>query len=215
MRAALFDLDGTLVDSRLDLAASGNAVRRHFGYETLPVAEVTAMVGDGLRQLLRRLLPDTTDLDSAAAVFAAHYDQQCVRQTTAYAGINRAVGQLFDAGWRCAVVSNKPDRWCRQIIEACGLGPYFSVIRGGDGPRKPAPDPLLLVCDELGVLPARSVMIGDLFNDMAAAHAAGMAAMCVEWGFAAADQRAGWPADRLVSHPSDLPRLLNELVPHP
>ena len=136
---AIWDLDGTLVDSSLDLCASGNHVRQTMGLQPLSVPTVKAMIGDGLTALLQRMLPDGTDIDWAKSIFAEHYDQQCTKNTPLYQGVDVVLAALHQRGWKSALVSNKPGRWCGPILEANGILRYFSAIRGGDGVRKPAP----------------------------------------------------------------------------
>ncbi|TVR43735.1 MAG: HAD family hydrolase [Planctomycetota bacterium] len=215
MTAFLFDLDGTLVNSSADLAASGNAVRQAFGSPPLPLEQVQSMIGDGLAALLERLLADAPlapgqnlDMQRAFEVFALDYDQQCTRSTSLYAGLRPCLDTLRAAGHGMAVVSNKPDRWCQAIIAHLDLAAHFPVIIGGDGPRKPAPGQLIRAAQLLGVAVSDCVMVGDMANDVLAGRAAGCPVISVGWGFSALPE--GVIADAHCQRPEDFPAVLRE-----
>ena len=209
-RLAIWDLDGTLVDSSLDLCASGNHVRQTMSLEPLSVPAVKAMIGDGLTALLQRMLPEGTDIDWAKSIFADHYDEQCVKNTPLYEGMASVLAQLHAQGWMSALVSNKPDRWCGPILKANNIDHYFSTIRGGDGIRKPQPDPLLDVCRECEVDISCAVMIGDLSNDILAANNAGCSSIHVRWGFGPLPD--GLTASRDCEHYTHLVDILNDVI---
>jgi phosphoglycolate phosphatase len=179
----------------------------------LSVPAVKAMIGDGLTALLQRMLPEGTDIDWARSIFAEHYNEQCTKNTPLYPGIAEALQQLADRGWQSALVSNKPSRWCGPILEANAVRHLFSAMRGGDGVRKPAPDPLFDVCAECAVDIQQAVMVGDLSNDILAAQAAGIPSLHVAWGFAPLPE--GITATATCSKPSQLVEALGELVPRP
>ncbi len=207
MPVVLWDLDGTLVDSRVDLAEAGNAAREACGLPALPVAEVAQHVGDGLRRLLGRLLPDANEaqLDEARHAFHARYAQCRSRTTRPYAGIVVVLHQLREAGWTQAVVTNKPLEHSLGILRDLDLLPYFGAVEGGDGPCKPAPDQLWRALATLGGEPAQAWMLGDHRTDLAAGRAAGTRCCHCAWGFG---QRDGQPCDAVAHHPAHLPQLL-------
>ena len=128
------------------ICVSENHVRKTMGLAELSEPEVRAMIGDGLTMLLKRLLPDGTDIDWAKGVFAQHYDDQCVKNSWLYPGLKPVLFALKEAQWDFALVSNKPQRWCEPILKQMESNPLFTAIRGGDGIRKPAADPLIDVC---------------------------------------------------------------------
>lgn len=189
MRAVLFDLDGTLLDSSTDLAMSANAVREAMDLPPLAITEVAAMVGDGLGILLQRLLPAGSDFSQARSIFAQHYDQQCIQYTDFFPGFAALLKQCHEQHYRLGVVSNKPQRWCHAIVDHLSRkhqlpDDLWQVVIGGDGVRKPAPDPLFQAFERLQVSPAQATMVGDHANDILAGQAAGCRSIYVTWGYA-------------------------------
>lgn len=183
--ALLWDLDGTLIDSRPDLAAAGNHARATIGLDPLPLDTVTGFIGDGVTKLLERLCPG---LDEAAfagvmAAFREHYTEHLTDHTTAYPGVPDMLAELHESGWRMAVVSNKPDGWCIEIVRRLGLSTWLPVVIGGDGVRKPSPEPLQRALNQRGAVSAGGWMIGDHVTDLASGAAAGMRTLWCRWGF--------------------------------
>ncbi len=205
-RALIFDLDGTLVDSRADLAEAGNRARAALGLPALAMAEVAAMVGDGAATLIERLTPGgTTDGRAAAmAAFLAHYAEHCSDRTRPYDGVPEMLDALRHAGWLLAVATNKPLAFTLAILDACGLD-HFTEVRGGDAERKPAPAQLLSILSELGAEGASSWMVGDHRTDILAGRAAGCSVMWCSWGIG---RREGLLIDAQADRPGDVVRLL-------
>lgn len=205
-RLAIFDLDGTLVDSRRDLADAGNAARATLGLPALPLATITAMIGDGAGKLIERLTPagDTETRLRAMAAFRADYATRLTVHTTAYPGIPEALAALRQRGWRLAVATNKPAVFARPILERLGL--HVDGLRGGEGPTKPDPAMLLDLRRELGVTAAETWMIGDHHTDLLAAMAAGLRSVHCTWGFG---QRGDVQATASAGHPSELEGILD------
>ena len=182
-----FDLDGTLVDSAQDLADSGNALLRSYGAPVLTSAEVVAMVGDGARELVRRLLVARNvgvPLNHALARFVALYDARLVATTRPYEGV---VEMLQDASTRArlAVLTNKPAKPTGRLLDAFDLRKYFADIVAGDGdqPRKPDPAGLTSLLERAGVDPSRALMVGDSPADVQTALNAGVPMCLVRYGF--------------------------------
>lgn len=184
--ALVFDLDGTLVDSRRDLATAVNALRREHGLAELPVATVEAMVGEGARVLVERALGPASpvDLESALASFLVHYDRVCTATTRPYPGVATMLRRLAPV-FPLALLTNKPARMARRILDALGLLPLFRVVVGGDtlAVRKPDPATLHAVARRLGVDVGDLLLIGDSAIDAATAAAAGARLALVGWGF--------------------------------
>jgi phosphoglycolate phosphatase len=197
-RALLFDLDGTLVDSRRDIAEAANASRIHYGLSPLRVESIYPMIGDGARALVARAFdfskddhghgappPDTpetrlrtlrasrsasVDLDGALATFSKAYAEKPCVHTTLMPGAREALA----TGLPNALVTNKPRALTMLVLESLGIASSFAAVWGGDeGPLKPDPSGILAVCAKLGVAPRDAWVIGDGPQDIGAGKAAG------------------------------------------
>ena len=205
-RAIIFDLDGTLIDSREDLARAGNHARSALGLQPLSLAEVASFVGDGAAKLVERLTPGCTkdERERALAAFFDHYGRQCTEQTRPYQGVGEMLDLLRGGGWLLAVATNKPLAFTLTILDACGLN-QFTEVRGGDAMRKPDPGQLLSILAELAAEPGASWMVGDHRNDVIAGRAAGCSVMWCSWGLGSRD---GLAVDAEAHSPGDIARLL-------
>jgi phosphoglycolate phosphatase len=204
---AIFDLDGTLVDSRRDIADAGNAARRSLGLAPLPLEEVIACVGDGVQALVERLTPvaGAEARRRAFAAFTAAYDQCCCRHTGAYPGIAEALAELQAAGWALGVATNKTTAFSERILAHCGIRERFLAVRGGDRTRKPDPTALNEIIAASGCAAAGGWMIGDHHTDILAGHAAGLSVAWAGWGFG---QDHGLSCERTLAAPAELPAAL-------
>jgi 2-phosphoglycolate phosphatase len=180
LKLLVFDLDGTLADTRLDLAASVNAALGAAGHRPLPLETIIGFVGDGARNLLTRSLaaaglarPRPEDLEAALSAFLAHYQTNCLIATAAYPGLEAALERL--SAYRLAVLTNKPAAPARAILEGLGLARRFAHVFGGDNPygQKPEPAALRKLMESEGARPDETVMIGDGVQDLRAARRAG------------------------------------------
>jgi phosphoglycolate phosphatase len=212
LRALVFDLDGTLIDSRQDLAAAVNRMRADLGLEELALPTIVAMVGRGARNLVRSALggdPPEELTTRAVALFLGHYEPACTVSTVAYPGIGELLGDQA-ARRRLALLTNKPERPTRRILEHFGWSGRFEVVIGGDtlAARKPEPDGLLTIARRLGMASGEMLMVGDSAIDAATAAAAGAPFALAEWGFAAREEQAALRADLRASDPFALGRLL-------
>jgi phosphoglycolate phosphatase len=201
MAVAIFDLDGTLIDSRADIADAGNHARRALGLPELDAKEIGAYVGDGALRLIERLTPAATpdERQRAYAAFMSYYRDHCCDQTRPYDGIVDLLERLRAAGWSLAVATNKPLAFSESILHACGLSGFFAAVRGGDGPRKPDPGQLVSIFSQLSAAPERSWMIGDHHTDIKAGQAAGCRTLFCTWGFGI---RGGLESDAEVDRPA-------------
>lgn len=185
VQALLFDLDGTLIDSTADLASSGNWLRVKHGLPAHSVEKVASFVGDGIEALCRRLLERPEGpIEAAVDEFKHHYHEHCLDETKLYPGVAATLEALQARGYMMAVVTNKPERISKHILDGLGVGKRFgSVIGGNSAPhKKPHPAPLLKACAELGCEPRRAVMVGDSRVDVEAGHNAGMPSVAVLGG---------------------------------
>jgi phosphoglycolate phosphatase len=183
----VFDLDGTLIDSRFDLAESTNEMLESYGARALPVDAVAAMVGEGARVLVQRALGaaglDPADPD-ALGRFRVIYDRRLLDRTRPYDGIT-AVVEWASARASLAVLTNKPEPPTHRLLDAFGLARYFPRVIGGDAafPRKPDPAALQFLMKDAGTAPATTLMVGDSMIDIETAHRAGTPVCVAMYGF--------------------------------
>lgn len=216
----LFDLDGTLVDSRADLAAAANAVRRWRGLSELAQGVVIGYVGDGVQALLRRVLrhsdhpgrsiapPADTDLDAALAEFRRFYSDHLLDRTALYPGV---VAMLADVSDRpLVVVTNKPREFTLPILAGLGIGAHFSAVIAGDDVqrRKPHADHLRAALDSVGLSAPQSVMVGDSPNDILPARDLGLTSVAVTWGLTPVEKLLAARPDHLIDAASELAGIL-------
>jgi len=209
LHAALIDLDGTLADTIADLAHAANAMRVELGMTALPLALVTTFVGKGTDTLIARMLaasltvidpPDAELLARARAAFHRHYHAVNGRHSALYPGVLDGLQSLRDQGLALAVVTNKATEFTLPLLKHLELADYFDVVVCGDtcARRKPDPDPVRHACQQLGVIPAHSVLIGDSVNDVQAARAAGCRALAVPYGYNEGQPVEALNADAIV-----------------
>ena len=215
IRLLIFDLDGTLIDSRLDLIHSVNAMLRHFGRQELDGDVIASYVGDGAPALVRRALGTEDDeafFRSALEYFLGYYRLHKLDHTTVYDGIPEALAtlaQISNGVQRLmAVLSNKPVNPSRDIIAAMGMGPYFVRIYGGNSFTTKKPDPLgaETILRETGVNAAEALMIGDSSIDVLTGRNAGLWTCGVTYGFAPHTLAEVAP-DVVVERPRELAEL--------
>jgi phosphoglycolate phosphatase len=206
-RLAVFDLDGTLVDSLDDLHASVNHALRVVGLPLRTRDEVRGFVGEGARVLLAKAVsPRDELLEQALAAWRAHYEAHCLDRTRAYPGIESL---LAGAGRILAVHTNKPGAMSRKILAGLGLLPRFAAVVGGDD-AQPKPDPtgLLEIMVQVGASPGETVVIGDSRHDVATARAAGVAIVAVTWGLSSHADLAQAGATIFAETAADLAPIL-------
>jgi len=207
--AFLFDLDGTLIDSRLDLAAAVNAALAALGRPPKPPGLITTYIGDGVAKLMARSFEseDPAVLAPATAAFRAHYNAHCLDQTRLYPEV-RATLDHYRAK-QLAVVSNKPEDFSRQIVAGIGLGDRIRVVIGGGSlpagaALKPDPAPVRLALERLAVSPERTVLVGDGATDIEAGRRAGVRTCAVTYGFTSAEMLAAARPDHLIHRFAEL-----------
>ena len=186
MDGIIFDLDGTLIDSRADLALAVNLTRAELGLPPLAQAQVVGFVGGGVRQLLARAIPERPDLlELALSINQRHYRAHLLDQTRLYPGVASALERLRRRGARLMVVTNKPREFTDVILDGLGIAaPMAAVVGGGDGAAlKPDPRPLLMALEQAGCAAEGSWMAGDHFADLEAGRRAGLWRCYCRYGF--------------------------------
>jgi phosphoglycolate phosphatase len=188
MNLLIFDLDGTLIDSKLDLVHSVNAARQLMNLPAISEELVSSYVGNGAPVLMRRALgPEASDEDvqRALAFFLDYYREHMLDNTRLYPGVQEALDRLLDGGAKMAVLTNKPVRFSRAIVEGLGLGAHFFQIYGGNSFEQKKPDPVGIekLMEECGAERERTIMVGDSAVDIRTARNAKVKACGVTYGF--------------------------------
>jgi phosphoglycolate phosphatase len=207
---AVFDLDGTLVDSIGDLADAMNAVLQDLGHPAHPRDDYRFLVGDGIEILVRRALPpeviEATNIASVVQQMRREYSTRWTATTRPFPEIPELLVELHARKIRTTVLSNKPDSPTREIVGELFPNNPFAIVRGAlDGiPLKPDPTAALEITTSLGVSPQQSVFVGDTAVDMATGVNAGMRSVGVSWGFRDADELVDAGADYILRRPLEL-----------
>jgi phosphoglycolate phosphatase len=216
IKLLIFDLDGTLIDSRLDLVHSVNASLRHLGRPELPDDLIASYVGDGAPMLIRRTLgADSADealVRKGLEYFLAYYKEHKLDHTTVYDGMKEALLAIRNSHIgvprKMAVLSNKPVNPSRAIVEALGLGEFFVSVYGGNSfaSKKPDPEGAQTILRDVGAQPKETLMVGDSAVDVTTGQNAGLWTCAVTYGFAPHTLDAANP-DVVVDSPRDLAEL--------
>jgi phosphoglycolate phosphatase len=213
IKLLIFDLDGTLVDSRLDLTNSVNAMLRNFGRHELPCDVIASYVGDGAPMLVRRALGDPDDdafVQEALNYFLAYYREHKLDHTYVYPGVLPMLDEVRDDGARrMAVLSNKPVGPSRAIVDALEMRRFFFEVFGGNSfhTKKPDPQGVFELLRLAEAEPHQAVIIGDSDIDVLTATNAGIYSLGVTYGFAPHSFEAA-PPDVLVDSPAEISAIL-------
>jgi phosphoglycolate phosphatase len=215
VRALIFDLDGTLIDSQRDLVDATNAMLRELARGELPPATISGYIGHGAAKLCASALgPGATAAQQAEAlqIFLGHYAAHKLDYTRAYPGVPEALEEFSQAHMPMAVLTNKPTQMSVQILEGLRLGQYFSVVYGGDSfaAKKPDPAGVHKILEQFSVAPRDTLFIGDSEVDVQTARNADTIAVTVNHGFGQHD-RAAHPADLYVDRLTELVPLLRKM----
>jgi phosphoglycolate phosphatase len=214
IRAAIVDLDGTLVDTLGDFDASLNAMLDELALPAVGRDAIGAMVGRGSEHLIRAVLAHVGApgqlYESAWDSYQKHYLAINGQHSALYPGALDGVKALRERGLRLACLTNKPGNFARPLLERKGLAGCFDAVFGGDAfeRKKPDPQPLLKTCEALGSSPARTLMIGDSSNDARAARAAGCPVVLVTYGYNHGEPVRAVDADAFVDSIAQVPALL-------
>ncbi len=185
-RCIMFDLDGTLIDSREDIADAVNATRIAFGLEKLPFETVLSYTGNGVRDLMEKTFRNAdVNIDEAIRTMNSYYAEHATVKTKPYPGVIEGLKTLSEKGWFIGVISNKPTELCEIILRDLGIGQYCNAILGGNSgfPLKPAPDSVLHLLEKSGASKENSWFCGDNNTDMNVARNAGIKSVFAAYGF--------------------------------
>lgn len=182
----VFDLDGTLIDSRMDLAGAVNHMRSSMGLEPLKNEMVVSFVGNGVVNLVSRSIADADiDFDTALRRMQSFYADHLTDTTTLYPGVREGLAELHALGIKLALVTNKPSPATRKIMGAFGLLEYLDDIVGGDAdtPLKPDPASLLMLQEKYSMTKDQCWILGDHYTDLEAGRRAGFRRVLAKYGF--------------------------------
>ena len=213
VRAVLFDLDGTLIDSAPDLAAAANRMRLRRGLDALPLSDFRPMVGAGARGMLAiafGITPDAAGFPALREEFFDEYESDMTGETAMFPGMAQVLDALQAAGLRWGIVTNKAERFAKPVVAGVGLA-HAGVLVCGDttAHSKPHPEPLLEAARRLAVPPTACIYVGDDLRDVQAGRAAGMLTLAASWGYLGRGESIdAWGADALINFPVDLLKWL-------
>ena len=214
VRAVLFDLDGTLIDSAPDLAGAGNDMRAARGLAPYPLAHFRPMVGAGARGMLARALevnPQDDDFEALRDEFLQRYELRMTQETRVFEGMLPVLDALDMHSMPWGIVTNKATRYSDPLARALGLLPRAATLVCGDTTphAKPHPEPLFEAARRMGVAVEQCLYVGDDARDVQAGRAAGMTTIAVGWGYLGAEVSIEhWGADHLIQTPAELLNLL-------
>ena len=209
VKLLIFDLDGTLIDSRQDIAASVNRTFRDLNLPPKPDEIIYRYVGNGVRRLIIEAVESEEPalVDRALQIFEGHYLAHLLEETSLYPGILEMFSHFKDK--KKGMATNKPTLYTERIIKGLGIEHYFDVVLGGTPPLqlKPHPDMLLKILHTLGIAPEDAIMVGDSFTDIQAARAAGIRSCAVGYGLVEREALLAASPDFFVETAMDLARL--------
>lgn len=209
IKAAIFDLDGTLVDSLEDLADTTNTALEAKGLPTHPVGSYRYFVGEGIHTMLERSAPANTsssELEELVSIARTEYSKHWARKTHIYSGILEMLSQLQSRNIPLAVLSNKLDDFTKAVVAHFFPANTFGVVMGSpkNGTAKPDPRAALSIAEKFGVAPEQTLFMGDTKVDMQTANNAGMVAAGVLWGFRPKSELEEHNAKIILEQPTDL-----------
>jgi phosphoglycolate phosphatase len=217
--AAIVDLDGTMIDTMGDFAVALNRMLGELGLPPIEVRAIEPMVGRGSEHLIRAVLEH---VQAPAALYEAawqsyqrHYLAINGDYSVVYPGVIQGLEALQAARLRLVCLTNKPAAFALPLLQAKGLAGFFEAVFGGDAfeRKKPDPLPLLKTCEELGLSPTRTLMIGDSSNDARAARAAGCPVLLVTYGYNHGEPIGAVDADGFLGSLAELPRWITQACP--
>jgi phosphoglycolate phosphatase len=216
VRAVLFDLDGTLIDSAPDLAGAANTLRAEQGLPPLPYEQLRPMVGAGARGMIGAAFgvsPDQADFESLRDAFLAIYERDLLQRTRVFKAMEPVLDRLDTLGLAWGIVTNKAQRFTLPVVQGLGLDRRAATVICGDTTpyAKPHPAPLLEAARRMSVSADQCVYVGDDLRDVQAGKAAGMATLAAAWGYLGQGELIhDWGADAVIELPQDVLKWLEQ-----
>jgi phosphoglycolate phosphatase len=220
VKAAAFDLDGTLLDTLPDIAEAARRMLADLGRPEPSPEAVRRYIGDGIDQLAKRLLtgqmdgnPPAEEFEHARDLFERHYRDTLTQRTQPFLGVEEGLRRFANDGLKLACVTNKAESFTLPLLKATGLRVFFDLVVAGDtlSRKKPDPLPLLHCAQQFGARPYELLVVGDSANDALAARAAGCPVFCVPYGYSARDVRE-LDCDAIVSDLVEAARLITPII---
>ncbi len=211
IKLIIFDLDGTLIDSSVDITNALNYALEPYSVRKLSPDDSIKLIGEGINRLIEKIVGDRGEIVTRAATrrFLEHYTQHILDYTTVYPGVKETLNKLDK--YKKAVISNKKENLSKIVLEGFGLAQHFDIIIGSDTTpeRKPSPIPIMKVLSELGVSASEAVIVGDSNYDVDAGKAAGVMTIAVTYGYRPREVIAH--ADHLIDKMIDLVPLIEKI----
>lgn len=217
LKAIIFDLDGTVLDTIADLAGAVNAALCKNGFPERKHSEIMSFVGNGTRKLIERALPednqDPQTVERVHADFSQHYAEHFADETKPYPGIPELLKKLKKSGYKLAVSSNKPDRFTKELIEIF-FPDIFDIVVGSSEvtPRKPDPTGEYSILARFGISPFEAIHVGDSDTDVKTAHNAGVMCLACTWGYRSKQTLMAADADFIVEKVSEMEKFFEKTV---
>lgn len=214
IQAVLFDLDGTLADTALDLGGALNRLLAKKGLPAMPMSAIRPIASHGANGLIRLgagITLDHPDHPQWRRAYLDEYEQCFCQDTVLFGGINDMIEGLHRKGLAWGIITNKPHTFTHRLVPTLGFSIPPAVVVSGDTCAAPKPSvlPMHHACDQIGIAPQHCLYVGDAERDMQAGRDAGMTTVLVNWGYIAADDAVDtWPADYRVDQPADILNLV-------
>lgn len=213
VKAVLFDLDGTLLDTAKDIGTCLNEVMCRYGYPARDLKDAPSFIGHGRSVMMQLALPEGVPADVASKIadeYAEHYRANCARFTEYYPGTREFLDFLRDSGYVTGMITNKTQETADKIVAAYFPGNDFAILWGNNGvrPLKPSPESGKLACETLGLKPEEILFVGDGDTDMEFASGAGFIACGVPWGYRSEEVLRECGADLIVNSFAELQKML-------
>lgn len=219
LKAILFDLDGTLLDTAPDLGSALNQLLIEQGKPEIPLERIRSVVSDGANAMISLAFNTTRDDPEHNPLFLRLldlYQLNIARHTQAFPGIDALLSSIKQHGMKWGIVTNKPRFYTQQLLEQIRFDPHFDAVVCPDdvSQGKPSPEPMYLACTQIGCLPGEALYVGDHKRDIDAGRNAGMKTVAALYGYIEDDEQPdSWFADYYIDHPDDLTQLLH-LIKH-